>query len=178
MITAGVDVGNKFTKAVIMKDGKILSRGIVGSGFDQKAAAEGAYDKALSEAGIRKADVQYVMATGAGKGEVYFSNGTVTEVGADTRGANYLFPTGRSTIDVGAEEGRAIKCDANGKVLEVMVDDYDDEVIAVHQEHRKIIKYSCAPCKPTGTTEFPCVRACGLEGIKPTLINQIWRAAF
>jgi len=123
MITAGVDAGNKFTKVVIMKDGKILSRGIVGSGFDQKRAAEEAYHKALAEAGITKADVQRVMATGAGKGEVYFSSGTVTEVGADARGANYLFPSGRSIIDVGAEEARAINCDAKGKVLDFAINE-------------------------------------------------------
>lgn len=52
------------------------------------------------------------------------------------------------------------------KVLEVMVDDYDDEVIAVRDEHRKKVKYSCAPCKPTATTETPCIRACAPGGIK------------
>ncbi|MFZ5632457.1 MAG: ferredoxin [Bacillota bacterium] len=51
-------------------------------------------------------------------------------------------------------------------VLEVMVDDYDDEVIAVREEHRKKIKYSCAPCKPTGATETPCLRACAGGGLK------------
>ncbi|MCL6610730.1 MAG: ferredoxin, partial [Peptococcaceae bacterium] len=51
-------------------------------------------------------------------------------------------------------------------VLEVMVDDYDDEVIAVREEHRKKIKYSCAPCKPAGSTETPCIKACPMGGMK------------
>ncbi|MFZ5645998.1 MAG: acyl-CoA dehydratase activase [Bacillota bacterium] len=123
MITAGVDVGNKFTKVIIMKDGQILSRSMVLSGFDQKQAANEAFDKAVSEACIGRGDVQYVMATGAGKGEVDFANGTLTEVGANVRGAVYFFPTGRSVIDVGAEEGRAIKCDDRGKIVDFAINE-------------------------------------------------------
>jgi benzoyl-CoA reductase subunit D len=123
MITAGVDVGNKFTKVVIMKDGKILSRSMVLSGFDQKAAAEEAFDKAISGAGIAREDVDFVMATGAGNAEVSFAGGTVTEVSAGGRGAVYLFPSGRSVIDVGAEEGRALKCDRRGRIIDFAINE-------------------------------------------------------
>lgn len=123
MITAGVDVGNKFTKAVIVKDGAILSKGIAPSGFDQKAAAGEAFTRALSAAGISRADVNYIMATGAGKGEVTFANETITEVGADARGAIFLFPSGRSIIDVGAEEGRALICDNRGKIIDFAINE-------------------------------------------------------
>lgn len=57
-------------------------------------------------------------------------------------------------------------------VLEVMVDDCNDEVIAVREEHRKKIKYSCAPCKPTGWTDTPCIRACAAGGIKHSEVEQ------
>ncbi len=33
-------------------------------------------------------------------------------------------------------------------MLELIEDDYDDVVCAVVADHRKKIKYSCAPCKP------------------------------
>ena len=46
-------------------------------------------------------------------------------------------------------------------VLEMIVNDYDEEVAAVTDEQRKKIKYTCAPCKPTsGVRELPCVLAC------------------
>lgn len=87
--------------------------------------------------------------------------------------ANYGYKDGSGEFFIIIDTDKCAACSDKAcvgvcpaQVLEVMVDDYDDEVIAVHKEHRKKIKYSCAPCKPTGTTEFPCVRACGLEGIK------------
>lgn len=123
MITAGVDVGNKFTKVVILKDGQILSRNMILSGFDQKQAAEDAFAGALAGAGIAREDVRYIMATGAGKGEVGFADGTVTEVGADARGATFLFPSGRFIIDVGAEGGRALKCDDRGKIVDFAINE-------------------------------------------------------
>jgi ferredoxin len=61
------------------------------------------------------------------------------------------------------------KCDGCGKcveacpknVLEVITDDYDDKVVAIRKEHRKNIKYVCAPCKPTsGPRDVRCQKAC------------------
>ncbi|MHA2225016.1 MAG: 4Fe-4S dicluster domain-containing protein [Candidatus Hodarchaeales archaeon] len=55
-------------------------------------------------------------------------------------------------------------------VLEVVEDELDplgDEIVArVTDNHRKKIKYSCAPCKPTGEPrELPCVQICELLAI-------------
>lgn len=123
MITAGVDVGNKFTKVVIVQDGEIVGSSRIPSGFDRRQAALDAFAQALSAAGLSKDDVQNVMATGAGKAEVDFAGGTVTEVGAAARGAIKIFPEARTVVDVGAEEGRALKMDETGKVVNFAIND-------------------------------------------------------
>lgn len=123
MITAGIDCGAKNTKVVLLKDGNVLSKSMVPSGFDQKDAAHKAFEKALVQAGISKDDVKHITATGAGKKEVDFANNTVTEVGADAKGANKLFPSAKTIIDVGAEEGRAIKADGKGKVVDFAINE-------------------------------------------------------
>jgi len=53
-------------------------------------------------------------------------------------------------------------------VLAIIEDDYDDEVIEVVKEHRKKIKYTCAPCLPTDGKRdvMPCVTSCGKGAIK------------
>ena len=67
-----------------------------------------------------------------------------------------------------ANRACAPACPAN--VLEIIVDDYDDEVAAVREEQRKKIKYSCAPCKPdTDRPALPCVSAC-----EPGAITHSW----
>jgi ferredoxin len=46
----------------------------------------------------------------------------------------------------------------------------EEPVAMVIAEHRKKIKYSCAPCKPsTGERNLPCVSAC-----KPDAIAHSW----
>lgn len=53
-------------------------------------------------------------------------------------------------------------------VLEMIEEDPLEEglVAAVGQEHQKKIKYSCAPCKPTGHATLPCVEVCQPDAIK------------
>jgi len=123
MITAGIDCGAKTVKAVVMKDGNIVSKALVSAGVDGEGAAEKAYDEALKQAGLARADVQKVCATGSGKLQAVFRTSEVTEVGANARGAVYLFPMARTVVDVGAEEGRAIRMDERGKVVDFAIND-------------------------------------------------------
>ena len=56
-------------------------------------------------------------------------------------------------------------------VLQMVEEDplEDRLVAAVVEDHRKRIKYSCAPCKPSGYTELPCVAAC-----EPGALTHSW----
>jgi benzoyl-CoA reductase subunit D len=123
MITAGVDVGAKNVKVVLLKDGKVLSRGFRTIGLDTQKAIQEAFDEALSKDHVKKADIGNIIATGAGRKEVGFANGEITEVGASAKGTHQMFNSVRTVIDVGAEEGRAIKVDAKGKVADFAINE-------------------------------------------------------
>jgi len=123
MITAGVDCGSKSVRVVILEEGQFVGKATVLAGMDTSAAAEQAYDEALAEAGLARDAVQKVVATGAGRPEAHFKDDTVTEVGADARGAHFLYPNVRTVVDVGAEEGRAIKVTAEGKVADFAINE-------------------------------------------------------
>ena len=116
MITAGIDCGSKNTKVVLMKEGNILSTASVLSGFDQEESAEQALNSALEKAGIKRDEVKHITATGAGMEAIKFSNDTITTITADARGTYLLFPSTRTIIDIGAEEGLVVKIDDQGKV--------------------------------------------------------------
>ncbi|MFQ6083714.1 MAG: acyl-CoA dehydratase activase [Candidatus Aminicenantia bacterium] len=123
MITAGIDCGAKNTKVVILKDSKILSKSSVLSGFDQKSAAQEALSQALKKVNLSEKDLRHSTATGTGKKEATFAHSNVTEVSADAKAAVFLFPTARIVIDVGAEEGRAIRINENGKVVDFAINE-------------------------------------------------------
>ncbi len=117
MITAGVDVGAKTVKAVILKDNKIVASNIAPSdGFERKKAAEQLWDKVLEQAKLSPSDINSVIATGTGKFDVSFANNNVVEPVADVQAALWLFPSARTVIDIGAEQIRVVKFDQTGKV--------------------------------------------------------------
>ena len=122
-ITAGIDAGAKNTKVVILRDGEVVGRGTNPTGFDQSEAVENAFVMALEEAGLARDQVNRTVATGAGRKAVLLSQGEVTEVTADARGANMLMPSARTVIDVGAEEGRGISIDERGVLVDSAVNE-------------------------------------------------------
>lgn len=123
MITAGIDAGAKTVKAVVVKDGKIIGKAILVAGSDAESAANEVYEAALKEAGVSRYDVEKVVATGAGRKHVSFAPDRVTGITAAARGAHALFPNARTIIDIGAEEGRVVKVDEHGKVVDFAVNE-------------------------------------------------------
>ena len=123
MITAGIDCGAKTIKVVVLKDGKVAGKSLVHAGIDAKIAVEKAFEEATTQAGVAREDIHKVISTGAGRDEVLFRAESVTEVGADAKGAVFMYPTVRTVIDVGAEEGRAIRVDERGKVVDFAINE-------------------------------------------------------
>jgi benzoyl-CoA reductase subunit D len=123
MITAGIDMGAKYVHALILKDGKVIGKGMNLTGFEQKESAEKAFDSALQEAKIKQEEIEKVTATGAGWEAAPYSTGKITEVGASARGAVFLNPSTRTVIDVGGEEGRGIKCSPEGMVVDFAINE-------------------------------------------------------
>src|SRR3972149_6511813 len=104
MITAGIDVGIENIKAVILKDGEVIARGTVQSGGAKRAmSAEKAWKDTLAAARLSPSDIEKVVATGQGKGDVSFAGDRVVEPVADARAARFLYPASTSVVDVGAD---------------------------------------------------------------------------
>ena len=118
MITAGIDMGSKTIKVVIVKDGQIIGKSIKLAGFESRETAEAVFAEALDAAGISKDEIENIIATGAGRKNAPYTEHEITEVGSDVRGVHQLYPGARTVLDVGAEEGRAIRVTADGKVMD------------------------------------------------------------
>lgn len=123
MITAGIDCGAKNTKTVIMKDGQIIGKASVLTGFDQAKAVNESLENAIQAAGISRDDIQKIGGTGSGKESIEMADNTVNDIKAMARAANYFFSKSRTVADVGAEEGRAVKIDENGNVVDFAINE-------------------------------------------------------
>lgn len=123
MVTAGLDLGTQRVKAVILQDGRAVSRIQVFSGFDPAKSAEQALLEALKQANMSRSDLSHVTATGAGMGMTQIADSTVSMMGADAKAGVCLVPSGRTVVDVGAEEARAVKCDDKGGMLDFVVNE-------------------------------------------------------
>jgi benzoyl-CoA reductase subunit D len=123
MITAGIDCGAKNTKTIIMKDGKIIGKVMVLTGFDQHRAVEDSLAKAIEAAGISRDEIEKIFGTGSGSKAVKMAGDTVNEIMAMSKGAHYFFPKARTVTDVGAEEGRAAKIDENGNPVDFAINE-------------------------------------------------------
>ena len=84
MITAGIDMGSRSVKVVLLEELNVngapqLKYGVkkahimMPGDLDQDVAAEKAYDEALAAAGLKREDVKVVFATGAGRKQVSFA---------------------------------------------------------------------------------------------------------
>jgi benzoyl-CoA reductase subunit D len=118
MITAGIDCGAKNTKTVIIKDGRIIGKGKVLTGFDQNKAVLASWHMALKEAGISEDHVAAACGTGSGKNAIRNVKSLANDIKAMAKGACYFFPNARTVADVGAEEGRAAKLDEKGNPVD------------------------------------------------------------
>jgi predicted CoA-substrate-specific enzyme activase len=123
-LTAGIDVGSTYTKAVVLDDDdRIAGRAMLKTGFKLADAAERAYAAALADAGVAADDVRYVVATGYGRHQVGIADVRVTDLTAAARGARLLFPGTRTILDVGGQTMKATRVDERSKVKSFRLND-------------------------------------------------------
>jgi len=111
MITAGIDVGSLTSKAVIMKDGKILSSIIIKSKPRPWESADLAINSALEKSGLLMADINC------------FVGKALSEIACHAKGARWLMPSARTVIDIGGQDCKAMRLDENGEMVKFITND-------------------------------------------------------
>ena len=123
-VTAGIDVGSTYTKAVLLEsDGTIVGRSMGRTGFRLAEVARRTLDEALAAAGLAESDVRYTVATGYGRFQVPFRDVQVTDLTAAARGAASFFPGTRTVLDVGGQTMKASRLDEACKVRSFRLND-------------------------------------------------------
>ena len=85
-ITAGIDVGSTYTKAVVLdSERRILGRQLEPTGFKLDEVAENVLAQALAAAGVDRSEVEYVVSTGFGRHQMASADTQVTDLTASAR---------------------------------------------------------------------------------------------
>ncbi len=123
MIVAGIDIGSRAAKAVVMNDGAIISSVICDTGPESVKTSHMAIEAVLKGPGLSLSDIQYTVATGYGRVLVPFADENISEISCHARGINWYFPSVRTILDMGGQDCKAISCNANGRVTNFIMND-------------------------------------------------------
>jgi len=123
MIVAGCDVGSLTAEAVIMGDEEVLSSEIIGVRPKPEQSAQDVMDKALQKAHLALEDIDYCISTGYGRERIPFARDNISEISCHGKGAHWLIPSVRTVIDVGGQDCKVIRIDANGKLQNFIMND-------------------------------------------------------
>jgi bzd-type benzoyl-CoA reductase Q subunit len=123
-ITAGVDIGSVSSQAVIMVDGQLYAYSNIRTGSNSPESALKAMNRALEGTGLTLEKIHYTVGTGYGRVNVPFSSRAVTEIACHGLGAHFLYgPTVRTVLDMGGQDCKVIRIDAQGKVTNFLMND-------------------------------------------------------
>lgn len=126
MITAGLDVGSRTTKAVILRDNEIVGMALANTGWLPSAMARETLADALLSASLERKQVQRIVATGYGRihsAVAELADEQFTEIACHARGIAYHLPQVRTLIDIGGQDSKVIRLDADGLVLDFAMND-------------------------------------------------------
>jgi predicted CoA-substrate-specific enzyme activase len=121
MITSGIDVGSRTTKAVIWNGNRILGRSLIATGWTPDRSADVAFNNALQDAEL--SDVSRIVATGYGRVTVPFADKSVTEITAHARGVASLLPEIHTLIDIGGQDSKVVIVENGGLVMDFAMND-------------------------------------------------------
>lgn len=121
---AGIDIGSTMTKVVVVDDKeKMLASHIGPTGVEHRHLALKVMEDTIQKAGLQFENLNFIVATGYGRINVPFADKQITEITCHARGIRSLFPSVRIIIDIGGQDSKGIKLDAEGKVANFVMND-------------------------------------------------------
>ena len=121
---AGVDIGSTMTKVVIVDDRETILASVIGpTGAEHRHLALTVMHEAIGKAGLAFDQLDFIVATGYGRINVPFADKQITEITCHARGIRAIYPSVRIIIDIGGQDSKGIKLDAEGKVANFVMND-------------------------------------------------------
>lgn len=123
---AGIDIGSRQAKAVLLSAGEIYTA-LLPTGFFMEETADELLELLCSQSSLDRGDIDYIVGTGYGRVSIHFEEipfRVMTEIACHGMGAHFLGEDIRTVIDIGGQDSKAIRIDPeNGKVLNFAMND-------------------------------------------------------
>ncbi len=125
MITAGIDLGSTYVKAVILKDGERVGFGVAPTGHDHDISSREVLDRALEMSGLKLKDIEHITSTGYGRRVTTLAHDNISEISANARGVQWLGAElgVRTIIDIGGQDTKVIAMDDDLKMINFAMND-------------------------------------------------------
>ncbi len=123
MIALGLDIGNLFSKAVLLKDRQFLSSAIIDTTGNITQEIDRLIGEVTGKGDIAKAEVDICVSAGQGSNLVEQADFAEDSLACIAMAACHLLPESRLTIDVGGQSITTILSDPQGEVLNFMHND-------------------------------------------------------
>ncbi len=123
MITAGCDIGSTTAKAVILDDRELVSSVVLPARLDPVVSARDVMDFCLGKATLSLKDIKAVVGTGYGQQQIPFVTRCESEITCHAAAAYNCYPDARMIIDIGGQDAKVTKLDAQGRVSQYSYND-------------------------------------------------------
>jgi predicted CoA-substrate-specific enzyme activase len=103
--------------------GEIIAAGMMDQGVEQDRLAGQLLGQIAGQAGLARADLHRVVATGYGRDLVSFADTTVTEITCHAVGVHHLIPDAATVIDIGGQDSKLLRLTGDGRVRDFAMND-------------------------------------------------------
>lgn len=116
MITAGIDIGSRTIKLVLLSNGEIVHSKVVDNSYNTMDICRDL---------LKGKSYERITATGYGRHlfAEHFQSEIISEIKAFALGVRHFFPDARTILDIGGQDTKAISLDKDGKVKKFEMND-------------------------------------------------------
>jgi (R)-2-hydroxyacyl-CoA dehydratese activating ATPase len=116
MRSAGIDIGSRTVKLVLVENGQVLFAEKADSSYDPITVANGLLDKISYDS---------LVATGYGRHffNEHFTSHVISEIKAFAMGVKSLFPEAMTVLDIGGQDTKVISMNQEGRIVKFEMND-------------------------------------------------------
>ena len=122
----GLDGGSTYIKAALLKGKEVVDTQVRSTGISNNETAAALVEEMITNAGIQRSDVAYIMATGYSRKVLDVADDDISEITAHAYGVRITAPEGYRPgmiVDIGGQDSKIIYLDANYNVKNFAMND-------------------------------------------------------